>query len=257
MPERMYLHSHSPSIDDYDVGSLLGRGGFAEVYYARDKSTHEEVAIKFINKSKLTEQSMRDRVRNEIDIHSNLHHPGIVEVLKHFMDEEYVYIVMEYCCNGNMFKYLKTHGRLKEETVAIYFHQLLEAVQYLQSGHVRVIHRDLKLSNILLDKDYNVKICDFGLATQEGHPDDEHNTICGTPNYIAPEVVSYQGHSFPVDMWSLGCLLCALLTGDLPFEQNDGIKETLQRIVDGQYSIGSGISDSAQHLLESLLQSVS
>lgn len=214
-----------------------------------------DVAIKFISKSKITDKSMSERVENEINIHSQLKHHCIVDVIECFEDEKFVCIVLELCVNGNMYRYLKSHGRLEEPCAAKYCFQLLEAVQYLQSVH-GVIHRDLKLSNILLDEQYNIKLCDFGLATRLGHPDEEHFTICGTPNYIAPEVASQQAHGFPVDLWSLGCLLFAMLTGEPPFEQQGGVQETLQRIVEGKYAMPDHISQEAQDFLRSLLDLV-
>jgi polo-like kinase 4 len=265
MPEERG-HTDSLSIKNYDVGSLLGRGGFAEVYLANDRATNEDVAIKFISKSKITDQSMYARVRNEINIHSKLKHHAIVNVLNHFEDQDNVYIVLELCVNGNLFKHIKTRGKLNETVAAKYCFQLLEAVQHLQSQH-GVIHRDLKLSNILLDQHYNVKLCDFGLAAQLGHPDEEHFTICGTPNYIAPEVASQQAHGFPVDLWSLGCLLFAMLTGSPPFEQaghgqgqgggERGVQATLQSIVQGKYMMPKHTSYAAQDFLRSLLHLVS
>ena len=255
-------------LDNYEIGPLLGRGGFAKVFHALDKRTKKEVAVKFISKSKFTDdQSIRDRVRNEIRIHLQLKHHAIVNCLEHFEDKDNVYIVLELCVQGNLFKYLN-HGRLEEAVAAKYCFQLLEALNYLQSGPLQVIHRDLKLSNILLDKHFNVKLCDFGLATQQQHPDEEQYTILGTPNYIAPEVVNQTAHGYPADLWSLGCLLFAMLTGETPFEQRgdrdrdrerggDAVRETLQRVVDGRYSMPANISQAAQTFLRSLLHLVS
>ena len=225
------------------------------MFRARSKKSNQEVAIKFISKNKLSDDdAMCDRVRNEIKIHSQLEHHRIVKLMEYFEDENYVYMVLELCINGNLFKRIKSVGKLNETQSAKYSFQLLEAIQYLQNNF-GVIHRDLKLSNILLDGNFNLKLCDFGLATQLGHPDEEHFTICGTPNYIAPEVASQQAHGFPVDLWSLGCLLFAMLTGKPPFEQG-GVQETLRCIVIGEYDMPAHISELAKGFLNLLLNLV-
>jgi polo-like kinase 4 len=130
-----------------------------------------------------------------------------------------------------------------------------------------IVHRDLKLSNILISSSQNdidnfgsdnkffVKICDFGLAVEIGHPDEEHYTLCGTPNYIAPEIASQQSHGYPADLWSAGCLFYSMATGALPFDQG-GIKDTLQKIVSGIYDKPLHLSDVALDFMDQLLELV-
>ncbi|KAJ1391457.1 kinase-like domain-containing protein, partial [Ochromonadaceae sp. CCMP2298] len=179
------------SISDYDIGQLLGRGGFACVYRARQRSTGHDVAIKIVVKARMAEPGMMDRIKNEIRIHSKLRHPNVVSFTGCFEDEHCVYMVLELCTHGNMFRYLKVHGPLAESVAVKVIQQLINALDYIHANGV--VHRDLKLSNILLSCDMGsnslhlVKICDFGLAFQKEHPDEEHFTLCGTPNYIAPE----------------------------------------------------------------------
>eukprot|EP01031_Cornospumella_fuschlensis_P040914 gene40914-49904_t len=203
------------ALDAYDVGLRIGQGGFSTVYRARQRETSREVAIKVIEKNINSSQelpngsisskvqSLRQRIDNEVVLHRHLKHSHIVQLLDCFEDDDYVYMVQEYCPDGNLYRLLKSWGRLSEAVSLEIIRQVLCAVQYI---HVQgVIHRDLKLSNILiyhLDKSINlntadtispeqivIKVCDFGFAVSHAHPDDEHHTLCGTPNYIAPEIL--------------------------------------------------------------------
>jgi polo-like kinase 4 len=259
----------SSSIHDYDIGQQLGRGGFATVYHARLRhplhssssssssfSSPSDIAIKVIDKSKTKDKEMTSRVENELRIHSSLNHSSIVKLFHWFEDEKYYYLILELCSHGTLFHYLKQIGSLSEQKTALFCYEILLALEYLQSH--RVIHRDMKLSNLLLvsqnnkNTAFSLKLCDFGLAVQLEHPDEEHFTICGTPNYIAPEIASNKSHSFPADIWSLGCLCYSMLTGGiLPFatsttttEKRD-VQETLKRIVAGEYVIPSQLKISA------------
>jgi polo-like kinase 4 len=253
------------SINNYDIGRQLGKGGFAVVYQGRYRLSSssdfltKNIAIKFINKKLTKEKEMISRVQNEIKIHSSLSHPSIVKLFHSFEDENYVYLILELCPHGTLFHYLKQRGPLSESLTAKYCFQILSALEYLQQSQHGVIHRDMKLSNLLLDENYNLKLCDFGLAVQLEHPDEEHFTICGTPNYIAPEIASQQSHGFPADIWSLGCLCYSMLTGGtLPFAHKGGVQETLKRIVAGEYAIPSHIqiSQSALSFLGMILHVV-
>jgi polo-like kinase 4 len=259
--------SAMPSIRDYDIGQLLGRGGFASVHRARQRSTGKDVAIKIVVKARMTEPGMMDRIKNEIRIHSKLRHPNVVSFTGCFEDEHCVYMVLELCSHGNMFRYLKVNGPLSETLAVKVIQQLINALDYIHANGV--VHRDLKLSNILLTGDMAnnshgqcdfspdlVKICDFGLAFQKEHPDEEHFTLCGTPNYIAPEVVSQQSHGYPADLWSVGCLFYSMVVGTPPFERGD-VKDTLRRIVSGEYRDPSSLSVDGVDFLRSLLHLVS
>ena len=269
-------------LDCFDVGQLLGRGGFASVYRARNRRTGKVCALKIMEKETIRKHKMEDRVVQEVIIHARMRFPGIVRFSGHFEDEENVYMVLELCEGGNLYRLLKQHGPLREREAAKVIKQLLQSLQYM---HERgVIHRDLKLSNVLLERPSSpslpmakrfpsvaagieekcrqsipfdspthssttnrtpltIKLCDFGLAILLEHPDEEHFTLCGTPNYIAPEVASQRAHGYPADLWSAGCLFHSLVTGAPPFEQGD-IKETLQCIVRGEYEEPSGLCSS-------------
>ena len=136
------------SIDDYDVGQLIGRGGFAEVYRARERFSNKEIAIKITNKAKMVESKMINRIYNEIEIHSKMENKNIIQLFDSFEDNEYVYMVLELCHYGNLFRFLKTSGPLNEFKAILIIKELLQALDYIHNKGV--IHRDLKLSNILL-----------------------------------------------------------------------------------------------------------
>ena len=242
------------SISDYDVGQLVGKGGFASVYRARERITNNEVAIKIIKKSYIREAKSSQRIISEIKIHSRLDHKSIVKLYNYFEDKECIYIVLELCNNGNLYQYLKRFGPLSEYDATNLIHQILIALQYLHERHI--IHRDLKLSNILLNDDSEIKICDFGLAIQFEHPDEEHFTLCGTPNYIAPEVITQQSHGYPADLWSVGCLFYYIITGVPPFDEENK-SDHLQNQLLSNYIPPSGISENALDFIKCLLHPVS
>ena len=241
------------SVDNYDVGQLLGSGGFAEVYRARLRSSQTEVAIKVIEKSKIKEANAIQRVLSEIKIQRSLRHPCILNLIDYFEDSRYVYIVLELCTYGNLYKYVKQNGSIAENDAGYIICQVLDALNYL---HMKgIVHRDLKLSNILLTEKLSIKICDFGLAVQLSVPDEEHYTFCCTPNYIAPEVVKEQSHGFPADIWSVGCLFYYMVTGKPPFQDiNRTSNATTQRTYN--YNIPSHLSVGAKDFLHLLLAEV-
>lgn len=153
---------------------------------------------------------------------------------------------------------IKRRKRLSEPEAAFFMAQLLQAVRYMHD--INVIHRDLKLGNLFLDKNTHIKVGDLGLATRVEDKDEKRKTICGTPNYIAPEVIqgdkSKRGHSFEVDVWSMGVILYTILVGKPPYEAKD-VKATYQRIINNEYSFPNHVevSNSARNLIESMLQS--
>ncbi|KAM3963505.1 LOW QUALITY PROTEIN: polo like kinase SAK [Aphomia sociella] len=237
-------------IEDYEILEHLGKGGFAHVYRARCRKTGLFVAIKMIDKALMASAGMIGRVRQEVTIHSRLKHPAILELF-FFEDAHYVYLVLELAHNGELAKHFKLGTRgLSEKAAADIFRQVVSGVLYLHSYNI--IHRDLSLNNLLLTKDLNVKIADFGLATQLNGPDEKHVTMCGTPNYISPEVASREMHGLPADVWGLGCMLYTLLVGSPPFHTQH-VKTTLNKVINADYNIPSELSHYAQDLLLKLL----
>ncbi|XP_063987432.1 serine/threonine-protein kinase PLK4 [Diachasmimorpha longicaudata] len=240
-------------IEEYEVLNLLGKGGFASVYRARCLKTRMEVAIKMIDKRMMEAAGMLDRVAQEVSIHSRLKHPAILELYTAFEDINYVYMVLELCHNGELQRFLKAeypHG-FPEDQAAQIIKQVVQGLLYLHCH--QILHRDMSLSNLLLTRDMQVKIADFGLATQLSRPDEKHMTMCGTPNYISPEVATRSSHGLEADVWGLGCMLYTLLVGRPPFD-TDAVKSTLTRVVMADYKIPSHLSDMARDLIERLLR---
>lgn len=244
--------SFGERIEDYEVGHFLGKGGFATVHKARCKKTGLEVAIKMIDKTLMRAAGMVNRVKQEVAIHSRLKHPAVLELYTFFEDSNYVYLVLELCHNGELQRYLKKHDRiLSEDEASHILSQVVQGLLYLHSH--KILHRDMTLSNLLLTSKMQVKIADFGLATQLNRSDEKHLTMCGTPNYISPEVATRSSHGLEADVWGLGCMLYTLLVGQPPFD-TDAVKSTLTRVVMADYSMPSHLSPEAQDLIDQLLK---
>ncbi|CAM9456441.1 unnamed protein product [Lampetra fluviatilis] len=240
-------------IEDYQVLQLLGKGAFACVYRARSVGSLIEVAIKMIDKKAMKKAGMLKRVRNEVEIHCQLKHPSVLELYTCFEDQNYVYLVLEMCHKGEVGRYLKAKGGtpFSEEQVRHFMKQTVHGMLYLHSHGI--LHRDLTLSNLLLTADMNIKIADFGLAAQLRLPEEKHFTMCGTPNYISPEIATRGAHGLESDVWSLGCMLYTMLVGRPPFD-TDAIGTTLNRVVLGEYSEPMHLSKPARSLIHQLLQ---
>ncbi|XP_054652355.1 serine/threonine-protein kinase PLK4 [Dunckerocampus dactyliophorus] len=239
-------------IEDFKVLTLLGKGSFACVYRAKSVKTGLEVAIKTIDKKSMHKAGMVQRVTNEVEIHCRLKHPSILELYNYFEDSNYVYLVLEMCHNGEMGRYLKERKMpFSEEEARHFMHQIVKGMLYLHTHGI--LHRDLTLSNLLLTNNMNIKVADFGLATQLKLPTEKHFTMCGTPNYISPEVATRSAHGLESDVWSLGCMFYAFLMGRPPFD-TDTVKHTLSKVVLGEYEMPSHVSLEAQDLIHQLLQ---
>ncbi|XP_056419558.1 serine/threonine-protein kinase PLK4 isoform X2 [Hyla sarda] len=239
-------------IEDFNVLNLLGKGSFACVYRAQSINTGIEVAIKMIDKKAMQRVGMVQRVRNEVEIHCQLKHPSILELYNYFEDGNYVYLILEMCHNGEMNRYLKNRKKPFTEKEACHFmDQIVKGMLYLHSHGI--LHRDLTLSNLLLSSDMNIKIADFGLAAQLKLPNEKHFTMCGTPNYIAPEIATRSAHGLESDVWSLGCMLYTFLVGRPPFD-TDTVKNTLNKIVLADYEMPSYLSRASKDLIFQLLR---
>ncbi|XP_015200329.2 serine/threonine-protein kinase PLK4 isoform X1 [Lepisosteus oculatus] len=250
--EKMSSPSGDLQIEDFKVLTLLGKGSFACVYRAKSVNTGLEVAIKMIDKKAMQKACMVHRVRKEVEIHCRLKHPSILELYNCFEDSNYVYLVLEMCHNGEMSRYLKNRKRPFSEDEARHFmHQIVKGMLYLHTHGI--LHRDLTLSNLLLTSCMNIKIADFGLATQLQLPSEKHFTMCGTPNYISPEIVTRGPHGLESDVWSLGCMFYAFLVGRPPFD-TDTVKHTLNKVVLAEYEMPAHVSREAQDLIYQLLR---
>ena len=216
------------TVKRYQKGPLLGKGGFAKCFRVTDMDTKEDWACKIIQKSSLTKQRHKQKLQSEIKIHRSISHKYVVRFEDVFEDKENVYIIMEVCPNQTMLELVKRKKRLTESDTRRYMLQTLDAVRHMHQRNI--IHRDLKLGNFFLGKASEIKIGDFGLACKLQFDGERKKTLCGTPNYIAPEVLDGKnGHSFEVDVWSIGVVLYTCLVGKPPFETSD-IKSTYKLI---------------------------
>ncbi|XP_052893305.1 serine/threonine-protein kinase PLK4 [Anopheles moucheti] len=239
-------------IEDYAVYDVLGKGGFGCVYRAKCLLTGCFVAIKMINKQRMHSSGMANRVRQEVAIHSKLKHPSILELYTFFEDFNHVYLVLELAENGELQQYLRERNKpFSEYEAALIFSRVVDGLLYLHTQ--QILHRDISLSNLLITKDMSIKIADFGLATELILPDEKHHTLCGTPNYISPEVASRASHGMPADVWGLGCMLYTLLVGKPPFD-TDGVKSTLARVVMSNYNLPAHLSSDVSDLIGRLLK---
>lgn len=240
----------------YRVGKLLGRGGFAKCFEVTDTETSLIWAVKVIDRASLQKSKMYAKMQTEISIHRRMKHKNIINFVKTFQDDWNVYIILEKCDNQTLMELSKLRRRF---TVAETQHIMMQTISGMEYMHkCNVIHRDLKLGNMMMDKDMNVKIGDFGLAAELAFDGERKRTICGTPNYIAPEILDGHkaGHSFEVDVWSLGVILYTLLVGEPPFQTSD-VKTTYNRIRQCRYSFPPNVdlSDQARSLISRMLQS--
>ncbi|BFG05771.1 uncharacterized protein DMAD_04432 [Drosophila madeirensis] len=233
----------------YELEKTIGKGNFAVVKLATNIVTKTKVAIKIIDKTCLNEEYLSKTFR-EISILKSLRHPHITRLYEVMESQSMIYLVTEYAPNGEIFDHLVANGRMKEPEAARVFTQLISAVNYC---HLRgVVHRDLKAENVLLDKDMNIKLADFGFSNhyEEGAT---LRTWCGSPPYAAPEVFQGLEYDGPKsDIWSLGVVLYALVCGALPFDGKT-ILELKSRVVLGKFRIPFFMSQECEHLIRNML----
>jgi serine/threonine protein kinase len=208
------------SLQFYKYGRLIGQGAFGKVNLGLNILTGRIVAVKSFNKnnSELTGENMK-KIKYETDLMKKLNHPNITKILEMFEDEKYFLIIMEYINGGNLFSFVKKRRKLSEKTAKFLFRQIILGIKYIHEQNI--VHRDIKLENLLIDLNNNVKICDFGIGRKLENKKQLLHDQCGTLMYMAPEILlsskekGYEG--FPVDIWSAGISLYIMLSGTLPF----------------------------------------
>ncbi|RNF01138.1 putative protein kinase, putative,polo-like protein kinase [Trypanosoma conorhini] len=241
----------------YRCGALLGTGGFAQVYEFKDLATNAQYAGKIIDKGNLVRRGSEAKLRMEIDIHRRVRHPHIVQFVKAFQDDYYHYILLELCSKKSLMDLSKERGVFNTSEIQYIMTQIVSAVEYMHSK--LVIHRDLKLGNIMVDASGSMKVGDFGFASELVSASERKKTTCGTPNYIAPEVLATEktglGYGLEADVWSLGVILFTLAFGTPPFETKD-IKTTYNRILRVYYRFptGTAVPETCKDLIRSMLQ---
>ncbi|EOA12435.1 hypothetical protein CARUB_v10028322mg [Capsella rubella] len=245
---------NKPSVltDKYDVGRLLGQGTFAKVYYGRSILTNQSVAIKMIDKEKVMKVGLIEQIKREISVMRIARHPNVVELYEVMATKTRIYFVMEYCKGGELFNKV-AKGKLRDDVAWKYFYQLINAVDFCHSREV--YHRDIKPENLLLDDNENLKVSDFGLSALADckRQDGLLHTTCGTPAYVAPEVINRKGYDgTKADIWSCGVVLFVLLAGYLPFHDSN-LMEMYRKIGKADFKAPSWFAPEVRRLLCKML----
>ncbi|KAD3068876.1 hypothetical protein R6Q59_017130 [Mikania micrantha] len=237
----------------YELGRTLGEGTFAKVKFARNVETGENVAIKILDKEKVLKHKMITQIKREISTMKLIRHPNVIRMFEVMASKTKIYIVLEFVTGGELFDKVASRGRLKEDEARKYFQQLINAVDYCHSRGV--FHRDLKPENLLLDANGCLKVSDFGLSAlpQQVREDGLLYTTCGTPNYVAPEVINNKGYDgAKADLWSCGVILFVLMAGYLPFEDAN-LTTLYKKIFKADFTCPPWFSSSAKKLIKRIL----
>lgn len=238
-------------VGKYEIGRTVGEGTFAKVKFACNTETGDSVAIKVLAKSTILKHKMVDQIKREISIMKIVRHPCIVRLHEVLASKTKIYIVLEFVTGGELFDKIVHHGKLSENESRRYFQQLIDAVSHCHNKGI--YHRDLKPENLLLDSTRNLKVSDFGLSALPQQGVDLLHTTCGTPNYVAPEVLSHQGYDGgAADMWSCGVILFVLMAGYLPFDETD-LPSLYNKINAADFECPSWFSPAATSLIHKIL----
>eukprot|EP00759_Apiculatamorpha_spiralis_P008397 PhF_6_TR15428/c0_g2_i1/m.23936 len=241
-------------VGKYELGKTLGTGNFSKVKVGIDDED-KNWAIKIIDKQLLIKEHMEEQLKREIAVMKLLKHENIVQLREVLQTANHIYLVLELVTGGELFDKIVAAKKFDEATSRKYFQQLIMGVYYChQQG---IAHRDLKPENLLLDSNDVVKISDFGLSNlQRGGPQGDGTmlqTVCGTPNYVAPEVLREKGYNgFQADVWSCGVILFVMLAGYLPFD-DPNMNHLFNKIERGEYRMAKHFSDEAKDLITHML----
>lgn len=236
----------------YELGKLLGHGNFAKVYHGRNLETGDSVAVKVIVKKKVLKVGMMNQIKREISVMRLVKHPNVVQLYEVLASKNKIYFILEYVKGGDVFDKV-AKGKVKEDDARKYFQQLISAVDFC---HKRgAYHRDLKPENLLLDDEGDLKISDFGLSalaetkTQDGLL----HTSCGTPAYVAPEIIDHKGYDgAKADIWSCGVVLFVLLARFLPFHDSN-LMEMYRKITRAEFKFPNSFPIEAKSLVSDIL----
>ncbi|CAH7401999.1 aurora kinase C [Phodopus roborovskii] len=237
------------TIDDFDIGRPLGKGKFGNVYLARLKENHFIVALKVLFKSQIEKEGLEHQLRREVEIQAHLQHPNILRLYNYFHDARRVYLILEYAPKGELYKELQRKHHLDEQRTATIIEELADALTYCHEN--KVIHRDIKPENLLLGLRDEVKIADFGWSVHT--PSLRRNTMCGTVDYLPPEMIEGRTYNEKVDLWCIGVLCYELLVGCPPFESSTH-NETYKRILKVDLRFPQSVPLGAQDLISKLLR---
>ncbi|XP_021759817.1 CBL-interacting serine/threonine-protein kinase 8-like isoform X2 [Chenopodium quinoa] len=238
-------------VGKYEIGRTIGEGTFAKVKFAQNTETGESVAMKVLDRSAILKHKMVEQIKREITIMKLVRHPHVVRLHEVLASRTKIYIILEYITGGELFDKIAHRGRLSEVEARTYFQQLIDGVEFCHSKGV--YHRDLKPENLLLDSQGNLKISDFGLSAQPPEGVSLLKTTCGTPNYVAPEVLNHKGYDGALaDIWSCGIILYVLMAGYLPFDELE-LTTLYSKIANAEFSFPSWFSMGAKSLIKRIL----
>ncbi|XP_071798516.1 cAMP-dependent protein kinase catalytic subunit PRKX-like [Asterias amurensis] len=234
-------------LDDLQMLSTVGTGTFGRVILVKDKTSKDYMALKALAISDIVRLKQTDHVLSEKAILASIQHPFIVNLIWAYHNETFLYMLLEYVCGGELFTYLRSMGRFKSSIAKFFALEIICALDYLHKEDI--VYRDLKPENILLDRDGHVKLTDFGFAKRLK---DRTWTLCGTPEYLAPEIIQSKGHGKAVDWWALGILIFEMLVGYPPFFDDNpfGIYE---KILEGKIDWPKHLEKDARDLVQKLL----
>uniref|UniRef100_A0A0N4ZNH7 Aurora kinase n=1 Tax=Parastrongyloides trichosuri TaxID=131310 RepID=A0A0N4ZNH7_PARTI len=238
-------------LDNFEIGRNLGKGKFGNVYLAREKKSHFVIALKVLFKEQIEKYQVRVQIKREIEIQFHLRHPNILRLYGYFYDDTRIYLILEYAARGTLFNYLQKQKVLPDPVAAKYLYQLSDALDYCHG--LGVIHRDIKPENLLITVKDDLKIADFGWSVYT--PDSRRQTVCGTLDYLPPEMISQTDKSYDhrVDAWSVGVLLYEITVSKPPFDA-DGQRDTLLNISKAKYTIPPSVHPKAAEIIQSLLK---
>eukprot|EP00824_Muranothrix_gubernata_P020325 TRINITY_DN40660_c0_g1_i1.p1 TRINITY_DN40660_c0_g1~~TRINITY_DN40660_c0_g1_i1.p1 ORF type:complete len:370 (-),score=61.99 TRINITY_DN40660_c0_g1_i1:38-1147(-) len=207
------------TINDFTLMKVIGVGSYGKVMQVRHKETGELLALKMLRKEHIAKRNQVGHTKTERYVLETIRHPFIVKLRYAFQNPKKLYFVLDYCPGGELFFHLQKSGRFDEDKTRFYAAQLVLAIEHLHKHGI--IYRDLKPENVLIDRDGYIKITDFGLSKENITDNQSARSFCGTPEYLAPEILKRTGHGRAVDWWSLGAIIFEMLTGLPPFYTKD------------------------------------
>lgn len=241
-----------PFIGKYNLGHTLGKGSFSIVKEGQDIETQAHYAVKIIPKSNLNTEADIERFEREVRVLLKMDHPGIIKIYDFLVDSSYFYLIMDLCKGDTLLNRILQPGMMDEESAKPLFKQILDTVTYIHEKGIA--HRDLKLDNVLVEPNGNIKIIDFGFS-KFANPGQMCMTPCGSPVYAAPEILDGQSYDGKLaDMWSCGVLLYCLVTGELPWRSGNQML-VFNQIKKGSYDLPENLSENCKDLISKLLNS--
>jgi protein-serine/threonine kinase len=237
------------TVDDFTSLKLIGKGSYGKVFLVQKKDDQKIYAMKILKKKAMIKRNQVNHIKTERKIMELIDHPFIVKLIYAFQTAQKLYMVMDYCPGGELFYHIQRVERFNEEAVKFYGAQLVLALDHLHKNNI--IYRDLKPENVLINKDGYIKLTDFGLSKENISDNVSAKSFCGTPEYLAPEIIEGKGHGQAVDWWSLGSILYEMLTGLPPFYSKDREK-LFQTIKTGEVKFYKFLSKEAVDLLTKL-----